>query len=58
MQVISSAFWEDIPGGGFLLLGLPDELLLHSKESPGHEAAPICKHFRIWIVRSGLLEWT
>ena len=58
MQVISSAFWADIPGGGVLLLGLPDELLLHTKESPIHEAPPICKHFCICIVRSGLLEWT
>ena len=47
MQVISSAFWADIPRGGFLLLGLPDELLLRTKESPVHKAAPICKHFHI-----------
>ena len=30
-RTMSSAFWADIPGGGFLLVGLPNELLLHTQ---------------------------
>ena len=30
-RAMSSAFWADVPGGGLLLLGLPDELLLHTQ---------------------------